>query len=399
MRLLSVAILFLPVTNALAGDAPTKHIDPNPDTGTAAAVVVENVPLVHTAQFLPLDAQGKIVGKGDAAAQIERVLANLSAALAESRSSLDRVVKVNVSVKGPEMVAEVHKAFGKQFPAAARPAVSFVAGALPHPDALVAFDAVATTSLDLPDDVKHFSSGKLHRSTGSHAAILPPGARVYVSGQAEKGKDLAEATQRTMESLRATLKFLELNDTHVVQLKAFLHPMAKVDNARAEIAKSFGDRPVPPLVFVEWNLALPIEIELIAAAGKERKGEVIEYLTPPEVKASPVYSRVARINRGPSIYVSGLYGSKAKNAEAEIEEIFTGLEKLLTKTGSDLRHMAKATYYVSTDEASKMLNDLRPRYYDPKRPPAASKAGVPGVGVEGKTITLDMIAVPAPRKP
>jgi len=58
-------------------------------------------------------------------------------------------------------------------------------------------------------------------------------------------------------------------------------------------------------------------------------------------------------------------------------------------------NLAKATYYVSTDATSKALNVLRPNYYDPKRPPAASKALVPGVGREGRTLTLDMIAVPA----
>ena len=46
------------------------------------------------------------------------------------------------------------------------------------------------------------------------------------------------------------------------------------------------------------------------------------------------------------------------------------------------------------DEASKALNELRPRYYDPRTPPAASKAVVKDVGLEGRTITLDMIAAP-----
>ena len=69
---------------------------------------------------------------------------------------------------------------------------------------------------------------------------------------------------------------------------------------------------------------------------------------------------------------------------------------MLEKTGSDFRHLAKATYYVADDEASRKLGELRPKFYDPRRPPAASKAVVPGVGLAGKTVTLDMIAV-APR--
>ncbi|MGE3314127.1 MAG: hypothetical protein AB7O26_03345, partial [Planctomycetaceae bacterium] len=62
---------------------------------------------------------------------------------------------------------------------------------------------------------------------------------------------------------------------------------------------------------------------------------------------------------------------------------------------SDLKHLAKATYYVTNDDVSGKLTTLRPKYYDPKHPPAASKASVTGVGMEKCTITLDMIAVPA----
>jgi enamine deaminase RidA (YjgF/YER057c/UK114 family) len=53
----------------------------------------------------------------------------------------------------------------------------------------------------------------------------------------------------------------------------------------------------------------------------------------------------------------------------------------------------KATYYVSDADASAALNRLRPRYYDPKRPPAASKAQVAGVGVPDRTVVVDLIAV------
>ena len=65
----------------------------------------------------------------------------------------------------------------------------------------------------------------------------------------------------------------------------------------------------------------------------------------------------------------------------------------MISAGGDFRHLVKATYYVSDDPASRALNELRPRHYDPARPPAASKAMVAGVGAPGRAITLDMIAV------
>ena len=106
---------------------------------------------------------------------------------------------------------------------------------------------------------------------------------------------------------------------------------------------------------------------------------------------------MARVAAGPTIYISGLYGDSLANGEAEIREIFANLGTLLNKTGSDFRHLAKATYYVSTNEASVKLGTIRPEFYDPQRPPAASKAPVAGTGREGRTITLDMIAVPRPK--
>ena len=70
----------------------------------------------------------------------------------------------------------------------------------------------------------------------------------------------------------------------------------------------FGSEAVPPLTLVEWQSKNPIEIELIVAGDRKPAGDSVEYLTPPGLKTSPVFSRVARVNRGDLIYVSGLYG-------------------------------------------------------------------------------------------
>ncbi len=274
---------------------------------------------------------------------------------------------------------------------AVKPAVSFVVGKLRDSRALVGIDAVMTNGNSNSESVS-LTVGRFENR--AVRATLPAGPKVYVSGQTEKGKDLAEMTRRTMESLVATLKHLRLEAEDVVQVKSFVGPMESVKEAEDEIVKFF--RIAPPLVFVEWTTAPSIEIELIAS-GNRAKVETedgVEFITPPGMTASPIFSRVARMAAGPTIYISGLYGTSRRNGAAETVEIFDQLGALLGKTGSDLRHLVKATYYVSTDETSKKFGELRPRYYDPKRPPAASKAPVTSTGVEGKTITLDMIAVP-----
>lgn len=390
---LCVALMMNEVPSQAAPPEGVQRLDASDRTGTSSAVIVPDAPLAHTGQVLPVNERGELVGPAQPAAQVEKALDNLALALAEAQSSFAHLVKVNVYVADIAVIDEVHKVFAARFKAAP-PAVSYVVGKLTQPGALVALDAVAVAGDDPGPAVKRMISRRLHHQSAAHVAILPAGARVYVSGQALKGKDVAEAARNTLAQLGDTLKYLGLTDADVIQAKAFLVPISAADDVRKEFVKFFGEQAVPPLVFVEWRSTLPIEIELIAWAGKARAGAAIEYLTPPGMQASPVYSRVARINRGPTIYFSSLFAAKAGDGKYEVNDIFTQMGTLLDRTGSDLKHLAKATYYCSSDDASKSLNELRPNYYDKARPPAASKAIVTGTGMAQRRLTMDMIAVP-----
>ena len=62
-----------------------------------------------------------------------------------------------------------------------------------RPEALVALDAIAVTSV----------SGT---RPGGRVAVLPAGPRVFVSGQTDPDADLARATRKTLEGLGDTLK-------------------------------------------------------------------------------------------------------------------------------------------------------------------------------------------------
>ncbi|HEX4132322.1 MAG TPA: RidA family protein [Pirellulales bacterium] len=127
-----------------------------------------------------------------------------------------------------------------------------------------------------------------------------------------------------------------------------------------------------------------------------RQRPPLEYLTPPGMKPSPVFSRVVRVNDPRTIYLSGIYADDPKaEPKEQVRQIFRKMAKVLEAAGSDMRHLVKATYYVTNEEISKALNDVRPEFYDPERPPAASKAMVRGVGRAGHSVVIDMIAVPA----
>lgn len=362
----------------------------NDGSGGAVAVVVDDVPLVHTTQFFPVGDAGEVIAPRDARVQVAAVLDKLVAALKAAGATPDELIRLHWCIVDDAVATHVQREMARRFHDNP-PATTWVVSALPTADVLVAVDAVARTSTDPARSVR--SLPRSGRQTP--ATIMPNGTRIYVAGQAENDASLAVATRKTLDSLRRTLQFLGRSEADIAHIRAFLTPMRDVGEVVRTLAEWFGERPVPPVAFVEWNSTLPIEIELIAWGGRDVAGESIEYVTPPGMTTSPVYSRVARINHARSIYLSSRFARSGRDAADEVTDLFTALDRDLQQLGSDLRHLVKATYFVSTEQTSQKLNELRPRYYDPARPPSASKAMVAGVGQSGCALTLDMIAVPA----
>lgn len=395
---LIVACIGLPGNLSTAGESAFQdritRIEPDARHARSKAVVVADAPLVHTAQLLPLDHEGKLVS-GNARAQAARILENLQRVFGAAGTDLSAAVKLNVYLADDSAKAPVTGAIRQAF-RAQPPAVSFVVGNLPHPGARVAMDAIA------PAPGVENKPRRVSRVPGIHAhegfelaATLPAGPKMYVSGMADTNP-LPLATRKTLEKLAAALAHVGLSAAEIIQLKTFLQPMADVDEVRKEIA-AFFDGHAPPTVYVEWlsaHPAPPIEIELIAA-GKPDSGnttEAVSYINPPGMAGSKVYSRIARLNGGKLIYISDLHGTGANDGAGQIREIFASLGRILETTGGNFENLVKATYYVTDNDASHQLNVIRPDFYNPQRPPAASKAKVASVGTPGKTVAIDMIA-------
>ncbi len=392
----------LPLANTLsAQEASMIYHHPRSDKGDSLAITIPDQPLAHTIQVLPTNASGALTAQ-DISGQTVAVLDRIDRELKEVQSGLRLAVKLNFYVTTDSHSDAVYKILAARFSGTHKPAVSMVVTALPLAGALVAADAVATLGPTAhgPDAVHHHAN----------VSVLPAGSRIYVAGQAEQSSSLTEATTKTLASLSATLKFLERSDADIVQLKAFLMPMTDANTVRDAVSKYYTNQQIPPLILVEWksSATTPVEIELVAWGGEAVSASpVLEFITPPGMTTSPVYSRVCRINSGDTIFTSGLFATtpsedtdrnSATAGEREVREIYSQLQKILGEAGSDLTHLVKATYYVSTDAASSKLNELRPGYYDPQRPPAASKAAVSSVGHARLGLTVDMIAVPSGKK-
>lgn len=380
--------------------ADIAYIGSDPETGTSQATVVDDVPLAHTDQFFPLDASGELV-EGGAAEQIDRVVEHLRRALSAAGTRLDDVVKVNVYAARSDVVEQVKKQLAETFSGEAKPAVAYVVGRLPLEGALVAMDAVAAAPArggGAQTPAIHAVEGLYGPEAQGDVAVMPRGEKVYISGQAEDAEDLMDAVRGTMESLHATLAYLGLSAEDVVQVKAFLQPIEQAREAERVITEYYRDTPGPPVVSVEWlHSGFPTEIELVASGGAASKGqaegEAVSFDTPPGLSQASTFSRLARVHRGDLVFTSGLYGPCAQGAEQQVRALFDELGGVLEKTNADFEHLVKATYYYTTEAASQQLNAIRPEFYNPERPPAASKVVVRGVGREGCSVTTDMIAV------
>jgi enamine deaminase RidA (YjgF/YER057c/UK114 family) len=296
-------------------------------------------------------------------------------------------VKINAYTASDEDAVAVAAILESQFEAQRRPAFACVTTPLRHPGSRVALDVIAAVG----------QTGR--RPNGASAGFLKLGPRVFISGQAEKGDGtMAGATRKTMESLGRTLDFLGLQKSNVVQVKCFLNPMGAVPEAEREIAAWFGPGEVTPgcpVSFVEWQSPLPVEIEMVVSAPDFGHGPSVEVRTPPGMTTPAVYSRVTIVRHSTLVYIGGLYpASNVASPAVQLRSLFSRLKQCLDVTGSDWTHLVKATYYVSDESLSKEHNVVRPDYFSPRRPPAASKANVRGVGLPGHGISMDFIAVP-----
>ena len=380
-------------TGSSADRVRLRSIGADPSTGLARAIVVEEGALVHTALTFPEDANGRLQGEGNADAQAARVLSNIDLALKAARTSLTNLVRLHVYVADASVTSQIDRLLRARFRGKTTPAVTLVETAMPRPGLLVTMDAIAATNWRTdPGKPSRLETDALPRRTqrASHVAIQPDGPFVIVSGRSASD-DFEPAVRKTMEAIRADLESVGLTFDAVAQVKSFLADMNKAERLQQIVAEFFSGPRVPPQVVTEWRQeSAHVEIELIAVSSRPAGGERVEHIEP----VSGRFSRIARVNGGRPVFMSGLFGTSDSPVE-QVREMFTELQRLVKDAGSDMGHLVKATYYVADKSADQEINTIRPTLYDARRPPAASKLTVRGTGRTGKASTFDMIAITA----
>jgi enamine deaminase RidA (YjgF/YER057c/UK114 family) len=256
--------------------------------------------------------------------------------------------------------------------------------------AVAPMTSITARGVNLP-----LAKGMYIKPNRSVVSILPSGRKVFIAGQAEPGADLLEASDKTMQNLFATLAYIGASASDVVQIKAFIHPIADAAAVEEVIAAFFRGQQVPPIVMVEWLVEEnKAEIELVASAPEHYNDkEAVSYYPPPWMSQATTYSRLVDIKEGGLFFTSSLYASDGDDEEEKARNLFATLSRILQKAGSDYDHLVKAMYYPSHEKGRESLMKVRTDFYNPERPPAASLIRIEGTGRQGVFLNVDMIGV------
>ncbi|GAB4421820.1 MAG: RidA family protein [Anaerolineae bacterium] len=113
-------------------------------TGYTHVVEVTGGKTVYISGQIAFDAEGKVVGVGDLAAQAHQVFANLRAALASVGADFTQVVKLNYYLLDMSQLPAVREIRNQYINTAQPPASTAVqVSGLAHPDLLIEIEAVA----------------------------------------------------------------------------------------------------------------------------------------------------------------------------------------------------------------------------------------------------------------
>ena len=119
---------------------------------THVVVVTGPVRTIYVGGQDSMTAEGQVVGKGDIAAQTERVLANLLTALAAAGAGPEHVIKWNLLIVEGQSIEQGYAAFQRVWANRPNPPVITAAfvSSLANPDLLVEMDAIAVVPMEDP---------------------------------------------------------------------------------------------------------------------------------------------------------------------------------------------------------------------------------------------------------
>ena len=237
---------------------------------------------VYIAGQTARDADGNIVGEGDAGAQTDQIMKNIAACLASVGASWEQVVRTRVYQTDPAQMGAVREARDQHLPKDHLPASTslFVAG-LVDPAFLIEIDAVSY--LGEPTGGSDMAIERIQPDgvapTNRYSHVVRAGDTVYIAGQTARDADgnivgegdAGVQTDQIMKNIAACLASVGGTLDNLVSVTIYLTAPEQADRVREARAKYQRPDALPASTFVFISgLAAPeylVEIEAVAYLG------------------------------------------------------------------------------------------------------------------------------------
>ena len=127
-----------------------------------------------------------------------------------------------------------------------------------------------------------------------------------------------------------------------------------------------------------------------------------KFVNPPGLKSLGMYSNVACARGGTVVFISGQVAVDADgrvvgkgNMEAQAVQVFENLKLALQGVGATFQDVLKLTIFIRnlTPEARKAVMNVRSRYINQARPPAATMIGVDRLVEDDLMLEIEAVAV------
>ena len=253
---------------------------------------------------------GNVRGAGDAAKQVDAILAVAEWAMGKAGGSLDDVVRSRIYVTDIAVADAAARALAKRF-RTARPASTLVQVAgLMRPEMLVEIELETVDGAGA--GATRISSGRAIESEYAYSRAVRVGDRVYISGSTAlnpKGHvegvgDLYTQTRSTLDTIFRALGDAGGTREDLVYTKSFFTDTSRMGDYTRAWLEALGDvRPtsttlgIPALL--RPDMLIEIEAEAIIGAGKTRR----DGYTQRQREKPRGYARTVTV--GDRIYMSG----------------------------------------------------------------------------------------------
>src|SRR6266545_2390679 len=257
-----------------------------------------------------LTRDGRVLGAGDVAAQVDAIMAVARWSMGKVGGRLDDVVRSRVYVTDIAIADQAARAIAKHC-GTARPAATLVQiSGLNRPDMLVEIELDAVDGA--ADTARRIGSGRAIEKEYAYSRAVRVGDRVYISGSTaltpsgsvEGVGDLYRQTRSTLDTIFRALAEAGGTPGDIVYTKSFFTDTSRMADYTRAWLEAFGDvRPtsttlgIPALLRPE--MLLEIEAEAIIGASKSRR----DLFTQREREKPRGYARAVEI--GDRIYMSG----------------------------------------------------------------------------------------------